>query len=267
MSASSCVVNLIQVVDEYVVDYINTVSTKYGINKSELSDLWFLNTTKVSTKTGFTPPSYMKADNGVRVEDKKECKPLESNAELNKLSKNELIAHCKSRSLKTTGTKIELIERLTGTTQDPAKSKTSSVSDKPKSTPNTVVKQTPLQKKDKEAAQAEGVKGLFQVKPVAYKIVKNEFGSFWHAETRLVYDRDLKKFYGKQNLNGRIENMTEEDIETCNKYKFPFVMPDNLSKTEKITVTELDEDDLVGDDEELVDEELVDEEEPLVDEE
>lgn len=267
MSASkSLKLTIDSCIDSCIDTFINNISLKYGVDKTELFTLW--NGTTISTKRMSKPSVHVTEDPSIPFEslsvsdkttDKTTGKLIGSNAELLKLSKNELVEHCKRRNIKVTGTKNDLIERLTGTKQD---TETPKVVSKPAS------KITSVQKKVNESAQAEVVKGLFQVKSIAYKIVKNEHGNFWHSETQLVYDRDLKKFYGKQNSNGRIINMTEEDVETCNKYKFPFVMPENMINTDKVTVTELDEDDLIGDDEDEVgdDEEIVDEE-PLVDEE
>jgi hypothetical protein len=237
-------------------NFAESLSVGYDINKSDILDLWYKSTSSIPTTTSSTTPKpiSVKSDKSSPQVD---TKFIASNSELLKLSKNELVEHCKRRNLKTTGTKAEMIERLTGTksVEEPVK--------KP-----AVVKTTTSQKaRDKEAVQAEVVKSLFQVKPVSHKIVKNEFGNFWHPETQLVFDRDLKKFYGKQNASGKIDNMTEEDIETCNRYKFAFLMPETLAKSERVAVAELDEDELVGDEEEIVDEEEVEDDVvPLEDE-
>lgn len=56
-----------------------------------------------------------------------------------------------------------------------------------------------------------------------YKIVKNKFGNYTHTLTGLVFKSATEKvIYGKQDDEGVIHDLTEEDIETCKKYKFKF---------------------------------------------
>ena len=100
------------------------------------------------------------------------------------------------------------------------------------------------------------VKSLVQLQPVSHHIKKNSFGNHCHAETGLVYDKEIGKFVGKQHPSGRVDQLTEEDVETCNRYRFPYLLPENLSTSSKMkSIPELDENDLIGDDEEVIDEE------------
>ncbi len=76
------------------------------------------------------------------------------------------------------------------------------------------------------------------VKPVIKKLVanipvisihKNQFGNFEHAETGFILNKS-HRVIGKQNPNGSIDELSSEDIDMCNKYKFLFVLPNNLDK-------------------------------------
>ena len=83
------------------------------------------------------------------------------------------------------------------------------------------------------------------------------------AVTGLIFDQASHKVIGKQNKNGTIDQLTDDDIETCNKYKFPYVLPQNLNSNSKnsASVEGLDDDeedvevDVINETEELLDEE------------
>ena len=72
------------------------------------------------------------------------------------------------------------------------------------------------------------------------KITRNAFQNYEHEETHFVFDNVTKKVIGKQNSDGTISDLTHDDIDICNKYKFPFVIPENLDKN-KTTEEEYEE--------------------------
>ena len=148
-----------------------------------------------------------------------------------KLSRNELVEICKGKGLKFGGTKNDLVSRIS----DLEKNKTNLFKNKEEKT-NIVNK-------------------LVEKIPVI-EIKKNKFGRFEHFESSLLYDNISKKIYGKQNSDGSVSNLTKEDIDTCNKYKFTHVTPDNLnSREEEEFVTIDDENELEEDEEEDEEEE------------
>jgi hypothetical protein len=126
-----------------------------------------------------------------------------------KLSKTELIEMCKGKGLKIAGSKNDLAHRI-------------SESEKNKS--------VLFQSKDKNSAPnkiASVVSKLVEKIPVI-EIKKNKFGNYEHLESSLVYDNKTQKMYGKQNPDGSISKLTKDDINTCNKFKFSYTIPDNL---------------------------------------
>ena len=124
---------------------------------------------------------------------------------LSKLTKPELEKMCKSKGLKTKGTKAELIEILS----------------------NDECKKTIL-----KSQESINTKLVAKVPSIAIK--RNKFNNYEHEETSFVFDNKEKKVYGKQNSDGSISQLTKEDINLCNKYKFAYVIPDNLdSKSNK----------------------------------
>jgi len=199
----------LQSFDNIVRSYITVVSKKYKISETDLIDLW----------TG-------KSQNS---------KSNEPDPLLMKMTKKELEQLCKTRNLKVTGTKTELIERL--------------------SENSTSVKQ--------DLTQPSITKKLIEKIP-NIEIKKNKFGNYEHLETSLVFDNNAQKIYGKQNSDGSILELTPEDIDLCNKYKFSYILPSNLDK--KLNIDDVKVDELDGE-EELEEDEFEEEEDEEEDEE
>ena len=81
-------------------------------------------------------------------------------------------------------------------------------------------------------------------------VKRNKYNNYEHPETGLVFDNETKTVIGKQNKNGSVDDLSEDDIDQCNAFKFKFQIPSNLdnkSKLVDVKIEELDEDE--GDDE------------------
>lgn len=160
----------------------------------------------------------------------------EESNELSKLTKNEIIEMCKTKNIKVSGTKNELISRLLECNN------------------KTTTSQISITKK------------LIEKIP-KIEIKKNAHGNYEHLETTFVINNKTQKVYGKQNKDGSISNLTTEDINLCNKYKFSYELPTNLEK--KINILDVKVDDLDDDDdieyEEDIEEEVEEEEEEIDD--
>ena len=85
-------------INNIVEQYVDKLSNKFNLNKDELLQEW-RNTSTVSTQ-------------------KKVEVPVISN-DLSKLTKPDLMAKCREKGLKVTGTKAELLERLTLNVHNP----------------------------------------------------------------------------------------------------------------------------------------------------
>ena len=92
-------------------------------------------------------------------------------------------------------------------------------------------------------------------------IRRNKFNNYEHPETSLIFDNETKLVIGKQKDDGTIDQLTEDDIDQCNAFKFKFKIPSDLDQ--KLNLGDVKVDELSDDDEE----ELVDEEDELVEEE
>jgi hypothetical protein len=202
------------VVDNIVETFLQTVSEKYNIDKNELRIL-FQN-------------GCIKNNNNAEVK---------YSGELTKLSKNELITHCKARGLKTTGTKNDLIDRLTGGTN----SVENTSNDKEKVKGKAKVKENAKPKEQVAPTIIKNVQSTIQT----IQISKNSFGNFEHSDTKFVFDRHSQEVIGKQKEDGSVSPLTDEDIDECNKYKFKYVIPKNLNTNKtKVIIDELGEDEI-----------------------
>ena len=192
---------------------LSEVSEKYNLDEQELKDLWGnedFKKVKILKKT------------------ETDSNKSSDSSEYSKMNKNELIEICKTKGIKVSGTKNELIERLLNG------GVVSSKNEK-----NTKI--TPC--------EPEIIKKLVSKLPTI-SISRNKFGNYEHSETLFVFNNKNKKVIGKQNADGTISNLTKDDIDICNKYKFGFEIPENLDSNKNGADVEIDELDEKEDEEE-----------------
>ena len=187
-----------------IFTFINMISHKYNINNEELKLLWEGGVSNVVV-------------------------PSPAVKELENLTKSQLIEMCKTKNVKVSGTKNELIKRILDSE--------SQVSTVPTTEPTKVSTQI--------------IKKLVEKIP-KLEIKRNSAGYYVHEETSFVFDTKSQKVYGKlTTTNNNIEELTSEDIDICNKYKFSYILPNNLDKKINILDVKVDE---LDDDVELDDE-------------
>jgi hypothetical protein len=221
-------------VNEVINNFIQQISSKYDLDPNDLLQMWDCN----SILTKVVPKKSVVADIPSDIDE---------NALL-QYKKPEIQALCRQRGLKCTGTKEQLIALLL------SKDESSAV------------------KKEVVSKKSEPIKKVSST-PVAQKLVssiptvairRNQHGNHEHPETSFVFDKKTKKAIGKQNEDGTIDDLTSEDIDICNQWKFQYVLPDNLDKKTKLNDVKVDE--LDYEDEEVLDSDD-DEEEAVIDEE
>jgi hypothetical protein len=126
-----------------------------------------------------------------------------SETSFDKLKLAELKALCKEKGLAVSGTKAELIQRLSGETPAPRVRKAT-----PKPAPTL---QRPVFQK------------FLDKKPTIIK--RNIHGNFEHPDTRLVFSVN-KKIIGIQNPSGELDPLTVQDLQ--NVYKYHFELEDGV---------------------------------------
>ena len=233
MSFQDNLSNAINSVNNLVYEFAQQIAQKYeNVSVEDLMTLW--NGGKVPADSATVSKAVSKAvakPQKTLVEETKSCEINMSPDELMKLKKPELQELCRHKGVKCSGTKVQLVTLLLGTAPSTAPKSTSSGSSKAR-TKTESMNNKPVIKKITS-----------QVKTLAIR--KNEHGNHEHPETSFVFNPKTHKVIGKQNLNGSIDVLTAEDIETCNQYKFDYELPENLDgdvDLEKVHVEELDSD-------------------------
>jgi hypothetical protein len=245
--------NLNNYVDDTVGKYIRLISSKYNLNYDDLLREWSGTPQKTSPKQPLVVKPLVVKPLVVQplgvVESK--CQSSEESSEaLMKLTKQELHEKCKKAGVRSSGTKNDLVKYLLE-----SKSQTKINTIKIKEPPPFVSQL--LEQEKKETVSNQIVKKISASVPVI-DIRRNKFNNYEHVHTGFVFNNLSKKVIGKQNTDGTVSDLTKEDINICNKYKFKFVLPSNLDKNtrvEDVKVDELEEED--GDvDEDVVEEEV-----------
>ena len=228
--------SLEKVITDTIKQYIEVIASKYGLDSNKLLADWHTNQ-GVEVNQGVQ-------GNIKEVTETGKFDKLDA-VYILKCKKPELKALCKQRGLPCTGTKAVLIGHLQG---------------------KAPVAKAKRKAKTKVTAKKLEPKSLSKLKaqiPVI-AIRKNQFGHHEHPETGFIFDTKLKKVIGTQQEDGNVKELTKEDINICNKFKFSYVLPTNLDSgatLEDEVVEELD--DVLIEEEELSEEEEVVEEEEL----
>ncbi len=104
----------------------------------------------------------------------------------------------------------------------------------------------------------EELKEKIEKRTTEIEVRRNKFGNWEHQGSGILIDRDTRKAYGKQEQDGSVSPLTDEDIELCKTIGFKYILPDNIkSKNEDNDEEEMEEDE----DEDLdIDDDIEDEE-------
>ena len=276
--------NVNNYIDDTIRKYIRMISTKHNLDYDDLVKEWvgedqlvaqptatIVNrptpstpTKSVTQATHITPtksvttvvtqPIKKGVSESKTKSDKVETKSSDDTTEsLMKLTKQELQERCKKAGVRSSGTKNELVKYLV---ESKSQSRIKSISTK--APPPFVVhvqQEEKKQEEEKKPVVNSIVRKISSTVPLV-NIRRNKFNNYEDVNTGLVFDNLSKKVIGKQNDDGTVRELTKEDINICNKYKFPFVLPMNLDKNTRnddVKVDELDEDE-EGDDEILEEE-------------
>lgn len=215
-------------VGKLIGNFIRDISQTYDLNPDELHKIWHGNSSGSPKK-----------ENIINI-DMEDLSPVR----LHKCTLVELKALCRKHGHKVSGKKAELIERLSGTTAEEVKIA------KPKSSVKTNNKN--IMKTDVAKAYIPNITAL--------PIRKNEHGNYAHPETNMVFDRKTAKVIGKQNDDGTIDDLDDDDIQTCKRFKFDYEIPENLDGVnDDVNIEGIDDVDEDSESEvELIEEEIED---------
>ena len=234
-------------IDSTILEFCETIAQKFGLNKMDVYALWSDDQAPVSSSSSSSSQSSEKAEKTASA-DVTEMTP----EKVLTCTKDYLMAYCKSKGLKQSGKKEEIIQRVLDSLKASGSSSASA---------SPAVKTSAS--KSKASAPTVPVLASVAEKSGTLEIRRNKFGNEEHFESGLVFNKETKMVIGKQNPNGKLESLTDKDIETCKKYKFLYKLPENLSVDkglQNVKVDELDEED-----EEELDEDDIEEEEDDLD--
>ena len=168
-------------------------------------------------------------------------------------TKDYLKAFCKSKGLVQSGKKEDIVKRVLDHLKNNASQPTIAAT-----------KSKPASKSTKSATIPPVISSVVE-KIGVNEIKKNKFGNYEHFESGLVFVKDSDTAIGHQNNDtGKIDSLTDRDIEMCKKFKFQYKIPANLNVGKGLENVKVDELDDEEDEEELDEDDL--EEEELEDE-
>lgn len=165
--------------------------------------------------------------------------PEKLEIDYNALTRVQLKTICKERNMKLPSTlkKSELIAFLKG--ELPV---------------NSIKSEKVKSKKFQPSASAKVISAIFG-NCGSVVVRRNGFGNFEHKKTGFVFNNKSLRVIGKQLEDGTVTDITKEDIELCNMWKFKFDLPLNLNKEDcnnldSFAIDELKESDFEEEDEE-----------------
>lgn len=225
-------------------DFCDKVSSTFNLDRQQVRDLWSSNSSQLSQTSSRVSQSPSR--------DKPDVHDTDTEITREKIlsgSKDMLAAMCKKAGLKVTGKKDELTQRLTDFLA------------------NKKVAEPKVEKKVEKTVDQPVIRTV-KDRTAELAIRKNKFGNFEHSQTGLVFNTESKMVFGRQVDDGKIADLTAEDIELCKKYKFPFKIPENLNtskslddvKIEDLEEEVLDEDDLEDEEEDVDEDDVPDDE-------
>lgn len=216
--------DLNQAVNQVVLEYINKVSVKFGVNKNELKALWD-GCENTNTIVDVIPETVVEIQ---------ECEPYEDIQEIMKANVAVLRGMCKTHNIHVTSKtkKADMISLLSGKVPI-------SLSSEPKPSKKTKnITKSNVNKKVLEKLKSN---------VPTVKLERMDNGNLFHVDTGFVFDPETQNVIYKQNDDGERRPLSPEDIETCHKYKFSYDIPENLdygkNNLEDVKIEEVDNDD------------------------
>lgn len=200
-----------QLIGKYIGQYIDQIASKYSIDKDELSNMWANLSSVDSDKTIATAPVQTTPPVAANTTTVESALPAITTTSIMNANLAELKAMCKARKLMCGGKKQDLIDRLTPLLNNSGES---SAHNSPP---------PPAPKKKKRSPNR-----MPQIPISSIQIKKNEHNNYEHPETKLIFDKESKQVIGRQQDDGTISTLTEEDIQLCDQFKFSYTVPEKI---------------------------------------
>jgi hypothetical protein len=226
--------NLFQVVENSLNSYIEILASKFTLDRAELQNIW----AGVSGGTVSAGPT-IAGPASLTTIDTTDTSP----ARLAKSTVAELKALCKAKGFKCSGKKEELVERLTAGAQ--TETKNAGPSAKASAVPTGKAPGKVIAKTSAKIASKPDVISKLTANVPVIPIRRNKFNNYEHPETGFVFDTRNERVVGKQQDDGSVADLTDEDIEKCKKFKFVYDIPSNLDTNtglDKVKISGIEDD-------------------------
>jgi len=234
--------------DTMVKEFCHVLSEKYSLNEQEVLSVWNGGSKSFVDKSSVSSASASATSTSAPfVASASSVSDADTDITMEKImvaTKDMLVAMCKKKGLKQSGKKEELYKRLVDSL-----SSTSTVETK------KAVSTSSSSTKKEDAPVIKSIKE----RTAELAIRKNKFGNYEHFESGIVFNNETKMAIGHQNTTGKVDSLTDNDIETCKKYKFKYTLPENLSVDKGLNNVKVE--DVDDEDEDELDEDDIEEEE------
>jgi len=215
------------IINKYVNQLFDSLVQNNGVDRSVLESTWgsivgkkldhqrMVNLAPIDTGDGACDDNSVVGTTVQHVPQQSTGPP--PNPEIMTANVAELKAMCKALKLSVGGKKQDLIDRLIpgGGGGAGAGGSTSA------STPDKVAPPAPKKKK-------RSPNRMPQIPISSIQIKKNSHGNYEHPETKMIFEKDTKQVIGKQQDDGSISTLTDEDIQQCDQFKFNYHIPEKI---------------------------------------
>ena len=239
------------VINKYVAKLFEKLVEVKGIDQDDLNNMW----SEITSQTNLSQTNLSQTNlSQTNLSQKKVPAPISvvspdvSNAldpsKIMGATVPELKALCKANKLSTGGKKQDLIDRLVSLCNSSSENKDNVESADASNAANAAnVKQTvPTAPKKKKRSPNR----MPNIPISSIHITKNVHNNYEHPETKLVFEKESKQVIGKQQDDGTITALTEEDIQVCDQFKFSYKMPEKIiTEAEKKLTSVTNDDDIV----------------------
>jgi len=236
------------VIDKYINDFIDQLVSRNGIERNVLESTWHKIIggsikDEASDRVEIRESGKIRESGVVPMDmnlvDRPAAPTVPTRDMIMNATVSELKALCKAHKLPVGGKKQDIVDRLVQLS--------STGGDETVSVPSAP-------KKKKRSPNR-----MPQIPISSIQIKKNSHGNYEHPETKLVFDKDSRQVIGKQQEDGTINALGEEDIQQCDQFKFTYLVPEKiLNEADKLlsskgAVDEIVEtlEDIIGSDEEF----------------
>ena len=195
-----------------ITTFFTSLSTEFNIPLKTLEDTWD-RLIKEKRKTKVKKP--------ISVEEKRKYKyKMELYRDNLEYTSSELKDLCIKAGLKTTGTKAQMIHRLT-TGEGKVKKPKGYVGGYRFSTVSADI----MEKKNRSLIDK------IRSGCVKFKVARNKHGNYENTETGIVVDRTTSVARGVQLSDGTVRQLYSEDIEKCREFNVEYEVAEELNRT------------------------------------